>query len=301
MGEKLTYCIAGHTVCIITEKPEVISKLLPGFRIFSNVQTDNISDLNIIIRLENGNSPIAGNPEDSIQIRTFEIDGGVCRFQRNEDNYFFSIEEPGGQCILECIMQRGSADIQCHVQQQLVRPHHIKFAIWMCVAFFGIPRHIAPVHSSVIVYEERAVLFLGESGTGKSTQTGLWLQHISGSFILNDDSPVLSVEDTVPYVYGSPWSGKGNKYFDEKYPVAAIVRIKQYPSNSLDKLSTIRAFGALYPSFPPAFLKDVFFEDHLCHMISLILKTVPVYLLSCLPDRAAALLVKDTVFNRSTD
>lgn len=34
-------------------------------------------------------------------------------------------------------------------------------------------------------------LFLGESGTGKSTHTRLWLENIPGSRLLNDDSPVL--------------------------------------------------------------------------------------------------------------
>lgn len=296
MEQKLPYWIAGHTVCLITEKPDAVSRLLPGFGLFTQILADHSPDLNIDIRLDIGNLHIVRDPEDSIQIHTFEIDGGVCRFRRKENNYFFTIEEPGGQYIIECIMQLGSPGFHCYVEQKLVRPHHLKFTIWMCVAFWGIPRHFSPVHSSVIVYNGSAVLFLGESGTGKSTHTGLWLQHIPDSFLLNDDSPVLSVRDPVPFVYGSPWSGKGNKYVNEKYPVAAVVRIKQHQVNSIDKLSKIRAFGALYPSFPPAFLKDVFFEDHLCQMISRILTTVRVYLLACLPDKAAAILVKNTVY-----
>jgi serine kinase of HPr protein (carbohydrate metabolism regulator) len=79
----------------------------------------------------------------------------------------------------------------------------------MALAFIGIPRQTVAVHASVVIYANRAVLVLGESGTGKSTHTKLWLRHILGSRLLNDDSPVIRIEldennQLVPFVYGSP-------------------------------------------------------------------------------------------------
>jgi len=76
----------------------------------------------------------------------------------------------------------------------------------------------------------------------------------------------------------------------------AIVRIKQHPFNKIQKLNTLESFGALYPSFPPAFLKDNFFEGHICEIISKVISTTPVYLLHCLPNREAAEMVKETVY-----
>jgi len=157
------------------------------------------------------------------------------------------------------------------------------------------------LHSSVIIYNNRAILFLGESGTGKSTHTKLWLEHIHGSRLLNDDSPVVRIENDetnqlVPFVYGSPWSGKGRCHLNERYPVAAFVRLQQHPANQITKLSKLEAFGALYPSFPPAYLKDDYFEEQICGIISNIIMTTPVYRLQCLPDSTAAELVKITVF-----
>ncbi|MPN39251.1 hypothetical protein SDC9_186779 [bioreactor metagenome] len=64
----------------------------------------------------------------------------------------------------------------------------------------------------------------------------------------------------------------------------------------MELLPKVGAFCALYPSFPPAFLKDTFFEDHICEFISSVLTTVPVYILHCLPEREAAHLVLDTVY-----
>ena len=34
-------------------------------------------------------------------------------------------------------------------------------------------------------------LFQGKSGTGKSTHSGLWLKHIPGCELLNDDNPIV--------------------------------------------------------------------------------------------------------------
>ena len=51
------------------------------------------------------------------------------------------------------------------------------------------------IHSSCIVYRDKAVLFLGESGTGKSTHTRLWRENIPEAVLLNDDSPMIRVED----------------------------------------------------------------------------------------------------------
>jgi len=67
-------------------------------------------------------------------------------------------------------------------------------------------------------------------------------------------------------------------------------------TRSITKLSKLEAFGALYPSFPPAFLKDDYFEEQIYGIISNIIMTTPVYRLQCLPDSPAAELEKITVF-----
>jgi len=157
------------------------------------------------------------------------------------------------------------------------------------------------VHSSAIIYRDRAVLFLGDSGTGKSTHTRLWLNSISGCKLLNDDSPLIQPEEADPsaplFAYGSPWSGKGRCYLNARYPVAAFVRLVQAPENGLTKLGTLASFCALYPSFPPAFMHDLhYFNEQITGFISGILINVPVYQLRCLPDQSAAELVKETLF-----
>ena len=140
------------------------------------------------------------------------------------------------------------------------------------------------------------MLFLGESGTGKSTHTRLWLENIEGSHLLNDDSPVLAIENGRPMVYGSPWSGKTRCYIPYHFPLAAIVRLSQAPSNSIRLLSVPEAIAALQPSLPPALMQDESFADQLFAIISSTIKRVPAFHLACLPDETAARMSQEAVF-----
>ena len=142
----------------------------------------------------------------------------------------------------------------------------------------------------MVVHAGRAVLFLGESGTGKSTHTRLWREEIPGARLLNDDSPIVRIVAGVPTAFGSPWSGKTPCYRNESYPIAAFVRLKQAPHNRIDRLPVIQAIGALLPSCPPAFAYDAALQDNICNTLSQLLARVPVYQLECLPDAAAAQL-----------
>ncbi|MFR6415740.1 MAG: hypothetical protein ACLUNS_08475 [Alistipes shahii] len=155
-------------------------------------------------------------------------------------------------------------------------------------------------HSSVIRYRGRGVLFLGESGTGKSTHTRLWREHIPGAELLNDDSPIIRATDSEALVHGSPWSGKTPCYRNESCPIAAVVRLSQAPHNRIRRLRPIESIGALLPSAPPAFARDERLSDDTCGLLSRLIAQVPVYHLECLPDAAAAQLACRTVFNDAT-
>jgi hypothetical protein len=111
----------------------------------------------------------------------------------------------------------------------------------------------------------------------------------------SDGSSNGSHENTL-YIYGSPWSGKGNVYLNENYPVAAIVRLQQAPYNKSTRLNVVQGFAALYPSFPPAYLKDEDLHQEICTIISEILKTVPVFRLECLPKPSAAMHMYQKIF-----
>ncbi len=177
-----------------------------------------------------------------------------------------------------------------------VNPVLLRFALWMALSVLSASSKMVLIHSSVIVHQNKAVLFLGESGTGKSTHTRLWLKHIPDAHLLNDDSPILAVEDGMPVVYGSPWSGKTHCYHQLRFPLAAAVRLSQAPYNKIRRLSVIEAFSAIHPSCPPALAQDDKFQDMVVEMLSDVLAVVPVFHLECLPDEAAAWTSHDAIF-----
>lgn len=218
-----------------------------------------------------------------------------CRFGIDAEGY-----------LLEIMPRDGSAPARFrkHLDRTEARtdftPKHdpalLRFGLWTLYNLTAISEQATAFHSSVIACHGEAVLFLGESGTGKSTHTRLWREHIAGARLLNDDSPIVSVRNDEIRVYGSPWSGKTPCYHNVRLPVAAVVRLSQAPENRIRRLRPIEALGALLPSVPPAFARDERLQDALCDIVSQTIARIPVYHLSCLPDAAAARLAHDTVF-----
>lgn len=173
----------------------------------------------------------------------------------------------------------------------------LRFALWVAYSMAGLWRGAVPVHSSTVVCRGRALLCLGESGTGKSTHTRLWLNHIADTYLLNDDSPIVRVEGGETVVYGSPWSGKAPCFRPERVPVAALVRLEQRPENRIRRLGTVEALLALQPSCPPSLAKEEHTMDRLLDFVGSVIERTPVYRLGCLPDADAARLCHNTVFN----
>ena len=139
-------------------------------------------------------------------------------------------------------------------------------------------------------------VFLGESGTGKSTHTRLWRENIAGSKLLNDDSPIVRYEEGGVWVYGSPWSGKTPCYKAERYPLAGCVRLSQAPYNKIRRLNTLQAYAALHPSAPPAFAYEEELYCGVCSLLEKMVSSIPVYHLECLPDAEAVKLVCRTLY-----
>ena len=175
----------------------------------------------------------------------------------------------------------------------------LRFGLWILFGVVLASHNAIAIHSSAIECEGRVVLFLGESGTGKSTHTRLWREHIAGARLLNDDSPIVRLIDDKAIIYGSPWSGKTPCYKNLSYPIAAFCRLSQAPHNAISRLSTIAAIGAVLPSTPPQFAHDGSLQDSICSTLGELLRRVPTYHLACLPNSEAAQLSHKTMINNA--
>ena len=161
-------------------------------------------------------------------------------------------------------------------------------SLMLLFAFCSAPYMTLEMHASVIENEGKGYLFLGRSGTGKSTHSSLWLKHIEGSELMNDDNPVLRVgEDGVTRVYGSPWSGKTPCYRNVSAPVGAIVRIRQAKHNTITRQNILESYASVYSSCS-GFKADRRMADGQHKTLEHIALNVPCYVLDCLPDEEAA-------------
>lgn len=171
----------------------------------------------------------------------------------------------------------------------------IDTVLMLMFAFAMAQKNTLLMHSSVTVKEGKAYLFLGKSGTGKSTHSKLWINNIEGCELLNDDNPLLRVEANGEVrVYGSPWSGKTPCYRNLDYPVGAIVDLHQAKVNRIRRQSMVEAYASMYVSYSGyRFIKEM--ADGLHATTEKVVCTVPCYSMDCLPNAEAAWLCYQTV------
>ena len=146
------------------------------------------------------------------------------------------------------------------------------------------------IHAAIVSCEGKGYLFLGPSGTGKSTHAQLWLEHVEGTELVNDDNPV--VRDGT--VFGSPWSGKTPCYRNVSAPIGGFVRLSQAPVNKIRRLNGIEAYVELAESVG-SMPWDSRIAEGLHQTENRLASTVPMWHLECLPDEAAARLCYDTI------
>lgn len=180
-----------------------------------------------------------------------------------------------------------NAELVINSQHAAVRDFAINNATMLLFAFTALKYKTLELHASVVVRDERGYLFLGKSGTGKSTHSRMWLGAFDDAWLLNDDNPVVRIEDDGVWVYGSPWSGKTPCYKNARARVGAFVRLYQAPENSITKARPSKAYVEIYGSCSGLKFTEAV-RDELYGVISQVIGAVPVYELECLPNVAAA-------------
>ncbi len=137
------------------------------------------------------------------------------------------------------------------------------------------------LHASCVVIDNKAYLFSADSGTGKSTHTGLWLQHLADKnpYILNDDKPAIRVFDDGVYAYGTPFSGKHDISENKKVKVQGICFLEQSKINFIQKLEPSEAIK-LFLEQTTNYLKKEDMEK-LLDVLEGVIKNIPIYKLYC--------------------
>ena len=152
-------------------------------------------------------------------------------------------------------------------------------------------------HAAAVCLKGHAYIFLGKSGTGKSTHASLWIKYIEGTELVNDDNPVVRVMDNGQViVYGTPWSGKTPCYRKVNYPLKGIVLLSQAPYNKIERLKSIMAYASIVPSISGMRWNPTI-ADGLHQTENALASTIAIWHLDCLPDEEAARVCHENIAN----
>lgn len=296
-----SYHIGPHVLRITGCPAPEVATLLPSFTPFLLADDEGgqaSKDIWVDIRLEDTE---AHEAQDTFaQPVFFDWEGMRCNIRRlRNGDYQLGIaplSHPDTVAYAECSQHFRRNTLCIPEALRPMAPFIVNNFLMMIYTFATAGQGTLMVHASVVLYGGKGYLFLGKSGTGKSTHTSLWLKHIEGTRLLNDDNPVVAVDPTTGRVtvYGTPWSGKTPCYLNESAPVGAIVRLAQAPHNEIERLPGTRAFAALLPSCS-CLRQDMDIYRGIIDTVTHVAMHIPICNLRCLPDEAAARLCMQTV------
>ena len=145
-------------------------------------------------------------------------------------------------------------------------------------------------HSSFVSYNDKAILFTGPSGIGKSTQADLWKKYENIDIVNGDRSAINKINDKW-YAYGFPYSGSSDYCLNKKCEIRLIVVLEQGDKNKIVKLSGVEKFKYIYGQ--TAFNKwDKELNIKIIDLVQELIDDVEIVKLSCTPTQEAVQVLK---------
>lgn len=284
------YNIAGFLIRITGEESETINRI-DGFDFFKTKAGKPYFTLRLVHEV---NKEVLTENE-SILLYVLEHENITSRFIRLAD-YSYCLSTVSTESSEPLFLHYSPGSRECFLTG-LMNPDLIRFALWTTFGILTAGQAIS-IHASAIIYESKAIIFLSESDTEKNTHACLWKEYIPGAVLFNDDSPIIRMDSSLPYICSSPWSSKTSDFHNERFPLAGIIRLSQAPCNQINRLWMLEAIDAMLPSCPPIFAKDGELSRLIYDTLSEMLSHVPSWHLRCIPNKEAVKLLYETMFTQ---
>lgn len=289
------YTIAEHPIRIeFLEDGRNDTRLLPSFAPFEIEGRHEEETLFFQLTVDDTMRP---EPKERRErIRKFDTGNGETVVDLVDDGgYQYIIKDINGA---ECCLLRSDKEFRCCRcalnGNYNMRSFGLNNALMLIFAFAGSRHDTLLIHASLVRQNGYGYAFIAKSGTGKSTHVSLWLRHLPGCDLMNDDNPIVRIIDGEAYIFGGPWSGKTPCYRNVKARLGAITRIDRAPANSIERLAPIEAFASFLPSCSSMkWDEDIF--NRICNTVTKIIETTAIYTLHCLPNEEAAILCNKTI------
>lgn len=158
----------------------------------------------------------------------------------------------------------------------------------------AVKHQMIQMHSSLVEYKGKGIMFLGPSGIGKTTQAELWNKYLD-ALIINGDIVYVEDKGNEFIGWGTPWHGSSPYCENTNIPIKALIVLKQGNENKMRKLEGLEMLSEVE--------KQLFYPEWVASGIELaldtldhLLRNVPVYELTNKADRKSVELVKQVIF-----
>ncbi len=276
MIDKHKFTIGGITIFVEGDAEDIDFRVPLAYRPFAgsgNIKSD------ISLRLHNG------EPPSTPDTKTFECppiwslyrDNGVSALRISE-------HLPGYGRTLVLPPNAGNANLYFDDPSgPCSDPFYGPTMELLMVNFLAQGRGII-VHGCGIKQNDLGVLFVGESGAGKTTSANIWSREPDVE-VLSDDRTIVRKQGDHFVMYGTPWHGEGKFGSPGSARLDHIFFIRHGRENSISKSNKAHSVTQfLKCSFPPFW--DAAGMDYSMDLFSDLAAAVPCRALSFKPDRS---------------
>lgn len=274
----MRYLIAGIVLELEIDRVEYLSSDLKAFEYFGDNKTDCVIDIRDYNEYEITKEDITLVDCKRIQVT------------QSQDNYKLTYRNlPVKGSVIEKNLEKA------HIY--LMWDKYLEYPLFCAIRdifFFKVQQKgMIAVHSSSLVYRDRAYLFSAPSGTGKTTHTNMWIQEL-GVDILDGDLCVLSCEDDKVYAYGLPWAGSSKKYMNKKVRLGGIVFLERARKDTVRRLDLFSgAITLTARCFTPTFTSDMVSKN--TDISVKISERTNMYVLACTKKKSAFTCIKTAI------
>lgn len=296
--QQLYFCIAAHIVEVVLPAALDWKRFIPSFKTF---KVDTAAEQKMICSVRVVDHAFHFEPDTAKLL--YEVSGifghFFCLFE-TEHNYITNVQFVEDGVHYQMISDKSFTNSTVYIDLN-DRCAGLIFSSFVMTAFAQsvVLHQTLLIHASVVEKEGYGYAFLGKSGTGKSTHSALWLRHIEGTTLLNDDNPAVRVEDDGSVnVYGTPWSGKTPCYKNRKAALKVLVRLEQADTNRFTWKEGVNALITFLPSCSSMRWNALLYNE-MCNCLEKVVDRVRIACLACLPNKEAVQLCYEEINNEN--
>ena len=167
-------------------------------------------------------------------------------------------------------------------------------ALYRKIADLFIEHNIVVVHGSSFKVEDNGFIVTARSGVGKSTHVNLLKELLGDDLVyINDDKPLLEVNNNNLMLYSSPWNGKERRGNNTKAPLKAIIFLNR-GNNTYKQLNNSEEvyFKLLSQIYLP---RDKDKREKALKIIDILLKSVNFYEINVNKEIASASMTYERI------